>query len=498
MDKFKDTKEQNRIFKQIQTSKKNLLVQARAGSGKTSTIVKAVKYLPEDASITFLAFNKHIQEELRTKLPDHVRCSTCHGLGMGALKRKYKDSMEFDEFKLHRIVQQASKRWKLDFTNTHLVEDYLKDIRMLANLCRLTLTLKKKYIPNLAEKYGIKTTSQQDLKRIMDVMDKAYNDRKTFDFTDMIYLPAIDNKLWLFPQDYVIVDECQDLNNAQFEIVKKMLKKDKKGNIIGKFIGIGDEKQSIYGFSGSGLNMFDKFKKLPFTEILPLTVSFRCAKEVIREAQKIVPDIKAMPNAPEGVVRDGNVLEEAKDGDFILCRTTLPLLELFFEFLMEDKKAMIKGSDLGKSLVHMTDGFDNIKDMISSYKSELYQYRLKLKARGLTDPSEDSGYAALEDKVLVLEFLGKLTKSIEDLKDKILTIFRDDLQGIILSTVHKAKGLEADRVFIIRPDLLPMTNVRMGWEHIQEKNLEYVAVTRAKRELVYDMDYNIPKEKENE
>ena len=80
-----------------------------------------------------------------------------------------------------------------------------------------------------------------------------------------------------------------------------------------------------------------------------------------------------------------------------------------------------------------------------------------------------------------------MEKNIEDLKLKIQSIFSDDIEGIILSTVHKAKGLEADRVFIVRPDLLPMTkNIRSQWERQQENNLTYVAITRARKELIYD------------
>jgi DNA helicase II / ATP-dependent DNA helicase PcrA len=67
-------------------------------------------------------------------------------------------------------------------------------------------------------------------------------------------------------------------------------------------------------------------------------------------------------------------------------------------------------------------------------------------------------------------------------------IFTDKIQGIVLSTVHKIKGLEADRVFIIRPDLLPMQTPK-AWQAMQEKNLEYVAVTRARLELIYDREW---------
>jgi superfamily I DNA/RNA helicase len=72
---------------------------------------------------------------------------------------------------------------------------------------------------------------------------------------------------------------------------------------------------------------------------------------------------------------------------------------------------------------------------------------------------------------------------------KINVIFTDKLEGIILSTIHKSKGLEADRVFIARPDKLPL-KVKKAWQAKQEKNLEYVAITRAKNELIYDHEWS--------
>ena len=76
-------------------------------------------------------------------------------------------------------------------------------------------------------------------------------------------------------------------------------------------------------------------------------------------------------------------------------------------------------------------------------------------------------------------------KDIETLKTKIGLIFTDEIQGIVLSTIHKAKGLESNRVFIIRPDLMPLPNSR-SWQYAQELNLIYVAHTRAKTELIFD------------
>jgi superfamily I DNA/RNA helicase len=163
----------------------------------------------------------------------------------------------------------------------------------------------------------------------------------------------------------------------------------------------------------------------------------------------------------------------------------MPLVKLFFEFLTQKKKAIIKGSDIGLHLIELIGKINSIEKLITFWETELANFKKDLKAEGILNPYEHSGYSALEDKVRTLLFLAKLAINITDLKASIKTIFTDEIQGIVLSTVHKIKGLEAKRVFIIRPDLLPMKNVK-GWQWIQEQNLHYVAITRAILELIYD------------
>ena len=488
------TEEQERIFLFIKKRPENVLISAFAGCGKTSTIVEAVKLLPKEKSITFLAFNKHIQEELKTKLPEYVRCYTTYGLGTGAIKRKYGDKIQFDEFKADKIILKKSKSWDLhdEFKSQEKIDFYLNSIKKLANLCRLTLTVKPEFIPYVADRYEITNLRKpQDIKRVLKVLDEMSINRETYDFTDMVYLPAIDNGIWMFPQDYVFVDEIQDVNRCQIRMIEKCLKKDRKtGKITGRLITVGDFYQGIYGFNAADEKSFEWFEKFPNTKKLPLSVSFRCAKNVIIEAQKLVPDIKALPNAPEGIVREGDVLSEAESGDFVLCRTTMPLVKLFFEFLIQHKKAIVKGSDIGIHLIELIGKITSLGELKSYWEQELQNFAVDLKSKGVLNPEEHSGYMALADKVLTLVFLAKLSNNIEDLKQKILTIFTDEIQGICLSTVHKAKGLEANRVFIVRPDLLPMRTIKKGWQEIQEKNLQYVAITRAKTELIYDNNWS--------
>ena len=482
------TEEQKKIFHFIKNRKENLLISALAGAGKTTTVVHGLKLLPSDSKKIYLAFNKHIQMELKEKLPDDVYCYTFHGLGVNAIKNTYGDSITFDEFKVDNHIKKKSKNWDLssEFTEKGDIVEYLNKIKKFVNLCRQTVTLDKKYLPHLSTKYDIELDEPKDHKRVFSVLEEMLNDRKTYDFTDMVFLPAIDNKIWTYQYDYIIVDEVQDLNRAQQYLLKKIIKKDKiSKKVTGRLIAVGDYFQSIYGFSGVSDKSFSFFENFPNTKTLPLTITFRCAKEIVKEAQKIVPTIQSKPDAIDGIVREGSVLDEPESGDFVLCRTTTPLIKLFFHYLLQGKKATIKGSDIGLSLENMIEGHKTIAQLMAYYKNKLKNYEIELRRKGILKYEEDNGYNILFDNVMALDFMAKLSKDIDDLKGKVKKIFSDELHGIILSTIHKSKGLEADRVFIARPDKLPLPT-KKAWQYQQELNLKYVAITRAKKELVFD------------
>jgi superfamily I DNA/RNA helicase len=104
--------------------------------------------------------------------------------------------------------------------------------------------------------------------------------------------------------------------------------------------------------------------------------------------------------------------------------------------------------------------------------------------------------AAAEDKVQSLLALADVCTTegrtqVADLVALIGTMFGDTPTGeqpkvLTLSTVHKSKGREWPRVFILRAkEFMPSRWARKDWQKLQEQNLIYVAITRAQRELVY-------------
>jgi superfamily I DNA/RNA helicase len=163
---------------------------------------------------------------------------------------------------------------------------------------------------------------------------------------------------------------------------------------------------------------------------------------------------------------------------------------MFFSFLILKKKATIKGSDFGINLIHMIEGEKSLGQLGATLANNLAKLREKLEKVGVFNVEEHTGFVMLKDKTEVITFLMKMVNSVDELKQMITGIFKDNVtDGIILSTVHKAKGLEANRVFIIKPKDMPL-KVSKGWMYQQEMNLKYIAITRAKNELVIDNDWS--------
>ena len=251
----------------------------------------------------------------------------------------------------------------------------------------------------------------------------------------------------------------------------------------------------INAWAGADKDAFKNLLNEPNTIELPLPISYRCPKSVIRHAQRLVPDIEAAPNAPEGSVVFDVSQYRATPGDMILCRTTAPLVKLQTEFLSKNIGCYIKGSEIGKSLIHMVEGtgFENLSVECDreGVMSTLTKNYLKILAKlmdniDLADAVETDVFLKYYDSVRAIEILSTGLFNTTQLKDRINTVFKDKSENdICLSTVHKAKGLEANNVFILCPSLIPSRRATLDWEIEAERNLEYVAITRAKKNLYY-------------
>ena len=195
--------------------------------------------------------------------------------------------------------------------------------------------------------------------------------------------------------------------------------------------------------------------------------------------------IQSHPNAPEGSVTTA-ITYQVKDfgpADAVLCRNVAPLLSFAFSCLRHDIPCRVAGREIGQGLI------SSIKKSKAETLPELV---VKLNAAqdremaiALARHSE-SAAAAIEDKYECLSVLIDNAETVADLLRKIENLFDDKRRDVLtLSTIHKAKGMEWEKVFILDWDLCPCRWAKQPWEQIQERNLQYVAVTRAKLDLIF-------------
>lgn len=454
-------------------------------SGKTTTIVELCKRTPVYKKCFFSAFNKSIAEELSSRLPERIDVSTFHSKGLKTLLKNFRFKLKVNENKCFKIGKQILT---LDDIPEKQQLKYLFDLQTIWNSIRLGLLVDyEQDIPNICVEKDLdfKPRMVEDVRSIEEEWlkrAKFINNGRDFevDFTDMLYLPYILLKSEDFSKyDVVVVDECQDLCTLQKELIFNYIKP-----LGGRLICVGDSKQCIYSFIGSSVSNFKQLQNLDNTITLPLDVTYRCARSVVEEAKKVFSQgIEAAENAIEGIVRKGN-LEEARTGDFVLCRNNLPLIDAFIILLQKGIKASIKDKDFGKSLLNILEKISRIEDLDILMNDKLEE----LKERGLskTAAMNNASYLSLVEKCSILERLSNIWTSIEVMRSKIEKIYtEDEKDGVILSTIHKSKGLESDRVFFLNPNLIPSPKVTCEEALYSEYCLKFVAITRAKKELIY-------------
>ena len=492
------------IFNEVENGFGNLAINAVAGSGKTTTIVSACKRLKlDERDVKFLAFNKLIADELKVKLNGYADVSTLHAFGFSILKKlynypQYKMYVKVDSWKYQKYVRQnvysLSSIITLD-TSAAKVWGFCCNVQKLFDLARVNLIQhgEKKKLQALCDEHNLITLF--DEVNVCDILlEDAYkmpNDL-IIDYVDMIVLPLFHVE-HIPTYKFVFIDECQDLNKAQRELMLCAAKG-------GRFIAVGDRNQAINGFAGADCNSFDKIASLPNTTELPLSVNYRCGKNMVRLAQELVPQIQAHKGAIDGEISHVNELTTNlfKENDMVLCRTTAPLVGLCMKLIQSGITAVVKGKDIAQDLKMLVENANtkNIDQVLAYLNNE----KEKLVATIRTDrkcteaeAKQAQKYLNLEDRCKCIENICLYSiKDTMQLKSYIDKLFTDDKveNAVMLSTAHKSKGLEANRVLILLPNKLPLKwQNQLDWQLKQELNLKYVALTRARKELIFiDME----------
>lgn len=322
----------------------NGVIEAVAGSGKTTVLVKALEFTPTDAQVAFLAFNKHIADELKERVPPHVYASTLHSLCYANIRAAL-GNVTVDENKVGHILRNNKKSARGRIAEV-MEESHSEIVKIVSLLKNLLLEPTDENMAYITDRYGIATNGDEDYVFIAarDVYHQSLNQikqQKVIDYDDMIFACASDSvNIQCRKFDYIFGDEWQDMNHSQQVVVLKSVAKN------GHIVVVGDRKQSIYGFRGADVNAIPAtIEKLNAT-VLPLSICYRCPKSHIELAKQLVPQIEWSDTAITGEVKRMDVekaLEYMKDGDMVICRTNAPLVRPAFALIRQGVKAVIRG-----------------------------------------------------------------------------------------------------------------------------------------------------------
>ena len=465
----------------------NILINAVAGSGKTTTLLHLLELCKYKT--LFLAFNKSIQEEIQAKIDarglKQGKSMTLHSLGLMAIRKncskiKINNGKNFD---LLKILAERNRRFKRIPWNEKLKLSYT--IMDMNDVSRLFLTNNFDEIKRNLLSMDKNITLHDDLsifwQDFLEIREESYQQPVIdIDFNDMIYLPVIKNFHIPIDPVYLMIDEAQDLNLAQHKLIENLIN---QGDIK-KWIAVGDRNQAIYGFSGAYSSSFDLFLKQGNVVELPLDICYRCNTKIIDKANEVY-NIMKYHKKDKGIVATINNTIEIKENSMIICRNSKPLIDLYFELLGSGKSAYIKGEDILTGIVRFLKPYGN--HTVESAKIEML-YKLEDLEEDKSDAGKIKLYYFTEDyekfKKLV-QHLAIEYETVDSLLNKIKSLFIDKKNAIMLCTIHKSKGLEADVVYILDEKLIPSKFAKSKEQLTQESNLKYVARTRAKKELYF-------------
>ena len=307
MSEIKFSDEQLAIFDYAEHGILNLIIQAVAGAGKTTTLIECANRIGDDKSILLLAHNRSTRDALKQKIADkkNVKVYTLHGLAWRMFTEHFDFQPTIDDDKYRKYINAnineiSSDEFKALSTPTKMA--YKANVFDLINKARHNLKQSEKEIKKLAtKKYGM-TLVADECKMVSDVLKWGLTQTSVVDYQDLLWFPS---EFGYFTKKYladiIMLDEAQDASIAQQDIVSRCFKRNTR------LFSFGDKDQTINSWCGSDTEAFEHLKDSSMfrrdSKELPLTTNYRCGKKIIEYAKKYTDNnIHAREDAQDGAV----------------------------------------------------------------------------------------------------------------------------------------------------------------------------------------------------
>ena len=523
--------QQQAIIAAVASGKGNILVDATAGSGKTFTLLQALAQCPQK-SILFVAFGKALKDELEAKIAKqgvrkgwavHVR--TFHALGREILLKNFRHLKVAERgAATDKLIRDAAQGVRYSFATVRAASKLLRTYKESGDYPRGQATWRPSIgvFSKLGADHNIfgPSITPDEAAHACRLAYDAYlpgldfANRESIDFCDMVWGCVVRDLAPPSRYQAVMVDELQDASAPQLLLVNMVTAPN------GRLISVGDQHQQLYQFRGSlGKKAWDLLETERAAVRLPLSVSFRCSRAVIAEAQKVVPEIEARPDAPEGSVTRIELADAARAitpravestpgyfHTFVLSRLNGALLEVALKLWVAGSRFQLRLDEgILEPIYELLDKKLDLRSpslLTKTLQAWLADETKRAEERGSTDAADRA-----EDMAAMISAVARYKKP-HEIKGTLTSILRPNDSGVLLSTVHKAKGLEAERVFLLRGTFARHAkprpcrycrgsggcNVCFGDGRVPVEiteadiNIEFVAITRAKLHLIWVND----------
>jgi hypothetical protein len=506
------TDEQAAIIDAVALGDRSLMISAYAGTAKSTTLEMAAPRVKQPALA--LAFNKKIADELQLRLPPNFKARTLNSLGHGAwIRANNITGVSLDGRKLGKIVTAVARDQRVPLTSWQWEE--IRDGVSAAMRAGLSPgDMGSPLIRDTMENWEdlVDPSDSSDFEFMYDIaweslrasIDLAKAGQLSFD--DQVYCPTILGGAWeQYPRTFV--DEAQDLSLLNHIMLKLCS--------IGPIAAVGDSRQAIYAFRGADSNSMTSMRQLrPVWNDLNLTLTFRCPRVIVARQQEHAPGYRAAPGnidgnfhsyenvslsdtgwswsdlkeAMSGIVIDGEPARQLA----VLCRNNAPLVSLAFKLIREGVGCQMLGRDIGRGLIQLTSKLaKDDKTPIKTFQGVMDTWLDRECVIAISNDKPDR-IAKLTDQVECLRATveGSQPSTVGDLRAVLQRVFSRENGQVILSSIHRAKGLEWPLVVHLDPFRLPSKYALAAAESgnsaplTQEYNLRYVAETRTKHTLI--------------
>lgn len=279
-----------------------------AGSGKTRVLTARTAYLigqheVDPDTILLATFSKTAENEIKERMAkiinkrilDYINIGTFHSLGYKILRLEYKRlrnpmAIAFDSSQ-RQILSGKPQQWMIEAIMKEAGIDLNDKNQLSVHDVMHTISLAKNGLLDVA-KFSIECVDEKDFQiaNIYKLYEEKKKEEKLIDFNDMILLlyklfkehPDVLKK-YQKKFDYIMVDESQDNNFAQYEILQML------GQPHNNVFIVGDDDQSMYGFQGARPEEFINFKeRYPDLKMINLSLNYRSLPSILNVANKLI------------------------------------------------------------------------------------------------------------------------------------------------------------------------------------------------------------------